>query len=75
MTRKDYVLLAEAFRQSRPDNRLSSPEDAEDEVHNAARRAAYDTWVDIILAVSNALQEDNPAFDRMRFQYAATKPR
>lgn len=58
MTRKDYELLAATFAATKPD-----PD-----------TAMYRQWERDIRAVSDALQAENPRFDRGRFQYAATAP-
>lgn len=58
MTRKDYELLAGVFARTRP-----NPDDDE---------AGYAAWETTIRALCDALENDNPAFNRMRFQFAAT---
>jgi hypothetical protein len=52
MTRKDYVLLAEALLQSKPENRL---------VERCAQHR-YDCE-----AITDALARENTRFDRARF--------
>lgn len=34
----------------------------------------YSQWCDSVIALSDMFEEDNPRFDRLRFQYAATDP-
>jgi hypothetical protein len=71
MTRKDYELLARVFASTNPYRRDSvwSDRDVED------RRVAYAQWERTVRSLCDALEADNPRFDRSRFQYAATAPR
>ena len=57
MTRKDHEVLAEAFRSTEPEFGV---------------QPAYDAWREPLLAACEALQTDNPRFDRMRFLHAAS---
>lgn len=51
MTRKDYVLIAAVMATERPDGNAMN----------------YDVWRQIVGALGNALQDDNPRFDAQRF--------
>lgn len=53
MSRKDYVLLANALKSATPLMRDG------DEAHRA--------WFNTVERVAQALQNDNPRFDRSRF--------
>jgi hypothetical protein len=55
MTRKDYVLIAEAAATARPNPRSDRGKDW------------YDGWHVTVCALANALANDNPRFDRERF--------
>lgn len=57
MTRKDYILLAEALKVA--NDSLLGPSDE----HQGIRYAA--------MHIANALAQDNPRFDRARFLAAA----
>lgn len=59
MTRKDYVDLAAAFKSSRP-------ADAPFGVENPKKAQ----WIKDVLAIANVLANDNPRFDRDRFEVA-----
>ncbi len=58
MTRKHYIVLAEALLMARPGGPRS-----------AVRMA--DQWRSDVIAIANALASDNPRFDRERFYTAA----
>jgi hypothetical protein len=63
MTRKDYVLLAEAIRAACDDIRSKEPEECrEDLLAGVSYAAEY---------VADVLADDNRAFDRSRFLNAA----
>jgi hypothetical protein len=64
MTRRDYELLAKAFNKTLPE--LQGDETLER--HNAR----YAQWELDIVAVCDALEAENDAFDRSLFQYNAT---
>lgn len=56
MTRKDYQLIAGAFRRARDYN------------DSAAKSAGHQVGTaDAAIMLASALQEDNPRFDRERF--------
>lgn len=64
MTRKDYVMLALTLRLDAAHLRLptySYPSMSEWE------KGAYDQWNTTVLAIADALKEDNKAFDKPRF--------
>ncbi len=56
MTRKDYVLIAEALKNARPDPHGTT-----------ISRHRYDGWHVSACALADALANDNPRFDRERF--------
>jgi len=58
MTRKDYVRIAQALKMSRP------------QVHEG-RNIEYSRWFQSVLRLADALQDDNPRFNRSRFYVAA----
>ena len=62
MTRKDYVLIAEALRAVRP--RAGDANATADVVQWMGR---LDQWSDVALSVAEALARDNERFDRLRF--------
>jgi hypothetical protein len=57
MTRKDYIVLAAALSRALP----AEPVDA----------IALFTWRTTVRSIADALQADNPRFDRRRFYAAA----
>lgn len=65
MTRKDYVALAKAFAESRPD----------DGEAGSCDRYGYEVWYRVFELVADVLEADNPRFDRLRFAYAAAADR
>jgi hypothetical protein len=65
MTRKDYVALAAALAKSRPDM-------GED---GSCDRYGYEVWYHAFELIADALEQDNPRFDRLRFAYAAAADR
>lgn len=77
MTRKDYELLAAAFAKTKPtldDFTKTSLDGKNTLVDHIKWGAAYGAWETTIREVCDALETDNPRFDRGRFQFAATKP-
>lgn len=60
MTRKDYILIAEALKSARP---------ADDSNNFTAARAHHNDRVSRLMA--ERLARDNPRFDRERFLKAA----
>ena len=62
MTRKDYILIAAALKESR--SHIASP--------NASLRDARSETLDVTVGrLAEALASDNPRFDRERFLTAA----
>jgi hypothetical protein len=59
MTRKDYILIAEALKSVDP--QPTTPGD------DRVCRRTYQGWSCACIAVCNALANDNPRFDRDRF--------
>jgi hypothetical protein len=55
MTRKDYIRLAKALSETRPNERS---------------HAEYDTWLSIRFRLMQELRDDNPRFDWDRFTAA-----
>jgi hypothetical protein len=64
MTRKDYVLLADAFSECRPYVAARSTRE---------QRACFDTWHNCRAAVMEVLKQDNPNFNRAKFVEATEK--
>lgn len=60
MTKKDYIILARAFSDSRPINRFVDT-------------VAFAQWEKDINAVAKEAHADNPRFDRGRFLVAAMR--
>lgn len=58
MTRRDYVRIAAALREARPE-------------YEASRRSVYEGWHRAMVALAAALAAENPRFDRDRFFAAA----
>lgn len=78
MTRKDYELLAGVFAKTRPTEAQFTTTSADGNntmFDGISYKASYGAWETTIRALCDALQADNPAFDRSRFQFAATTPR
>jgi hypothetical protein len=67
MTRKDYILLATAFKGSRPDKYEDGPTDG--------FSREYSQWLYDRGCVADMLEIDNPRFDRGRFYAATEEPR
>ena len=61
MTRKDYILIADALKNAQPMCKLN---DFADEMVSACHR-------DVARTLADALGRDNPRFDRERFLKAA----
>lgn len=59
MTRKDYVLIAEALREARVDIQCKEPEEQVQTLKDGVSYAA--DWI------ADALAGENPRFDRNRF--------
>lgn len=81
MTRKDYEALAAAFARTRPTEEQYTTRTPATMVaqygdnsmfDGISYKAAYGAWEATIRAVCDELEEANPAFDRQRFQFAAT---
>jgi hypothetical protein len=66
MTRKDYELLAHVFAETKP---VQMSHQTDEEQH-----LRYGQWERTIRALCDALEADNPRFNRSLFQYAATEP-
>ena len=66
MTRKDYAVIAEALASVKP----KSTEALVTTVPDEWRGRLYQ-WHDTLAALRDALQADNPRFDRSRFIAAA----
>jgi hypothetical protein len=65
MTRKDYVLIAEALR-----NDAAHLQPMNESDYNKMldwEQGAFDQWNTTVLAIAASLQQDNPRFDRARF--------
>jgi hypothetical protein len=58
MSRKDYILLANALKSATPPARDGD--------------AAMQTWHRAVMQVANSLESDNSRFNRARFVVAAT---
>lgn len=58
MSRKDYIILARALKNSKPD------------LHPQLRGALIDIWVRTCKEISATLAADNPRFDHARFLQA-----
>jgi len=67
MTRKDYVVIADAFALTRPVDRGVLPQSSD-----KPERILRNQWLVDREYVANAFADDNPAFDRLRF-YEATE--
>ena len=61
MTRKDYVLLADALARAARNVTAAGLTD----------HTAHTTWCECAATVADALARDNPRFDRARFLKAA----
>jgi len=75
MTRKDYVAIAAALAASRPTIEQFTTTSAVGHntfTNSIAYNAADVGWTAAVIGISNALEADNPRFDRARFQAAAT---
>lgn len=73
MTRKDYVALAGALRQTQPtiaDFTTTSPDGANTFTNRISHDAAYAAWSETVCAIANVLAADNGRFDRDRFTRA-----
>ena len=71
MTRKDHVLLAEAFADSRPsldDFTKTSPNGQNTTVDHISFTAAYKAWERVRRDIAFRLQVENPRFDGQRFK-------
>ena len=66
MTRKDYVLIANALRDARAKIRQCEPEESITDLCDGVSYA--------IDYITDALQSDNPRFDRARFLEACAAP-
>lgn len=83
MTRKDYELLAAAFAKTKPTEEQFTTRTPASMVaqygdnsmfDGISYKAAYGAWETTIRALCDALEGDNPRFNRGLFQYAATAP-
>lgn len=63
MTRRDYILIATALRSARVTNYIS---ERSRDLYNAGIDAA-------VQHIADALEADNPAFDRKKFSEAAIR--
>ena len=59
MTRKDYVLIAEALKDSKPTTWDGSTEQFDN--------GAYTAWLSSVRMLCYRLSQNNPRFDRERF--------
>ena len=62
MTRKDYILIAKAMNRARPQSAAKDDKDRSEK-----EEAEVLQWVWDCLELADALQEENPRFDRDRF--------
>ena len=60
MSRKDYELIAEAFRDTRPMDNASDPN-------------LWSQWRTDVMHISRALRSTNPRFDQNRFVAACNR--
>ena len=65
MTKKDYILIAQTLR----DDAAHLADGGEYNYVNMSQweKGCYDQWHTVVLAVRDALQRDNPRFDRAKF--------
>ena len=61
MTRKDYIAIADALAQTRPDSTMLDPIVVKESVE------IWDQWLRDRRRVADVLASDNPRFDRQRF--------
>lgn len=61
MTKKDYELIADEFKQQLDNIAITD---------NEYDKGRYDTWYILVMNFSNTLADDNPQFDRERFLQA-----
>ena len=60
MTRKDYILIAAALKQSKPDKAVTKMTGKE-------FRARLNTWHDACMEIADSLEGDNLNFDKGKF--------
>jgi len=60
MSKKDYIVIAKALRETR-----------DEAVRNAASPSAFTALEAVARNLADALERENPAFDRARFLKAA----
>lgn len=60
MTKKDYILIAQALNNVKP---FESNKDSQ----------TYHDWERVVIEMMHVLQEDNPLFDRVKFTNACKK--
>ena len=65
MTKKDYVLIANALRKDA--SHLARTERTTYPSMSDWEKGAYDQWNTAVLAMADALRRTNPLFDRTRF--------
>lgn len=61
MSKKDYILLAQALKNGQPDSRLIQPE---------YWQTACTQWKITVKFLSDSLAQDNPRFNRAKFLQA-----
>ena len=65
MTRKDYRIIAAALRHVKPSNPLTTPKE-----HAKALEYMGKEWSWTVDSIATALEQDNPRFNRVRFNEA-----